>query len=270
MTTAPIPVRAPRRSVPLTLAVAALIAAAAVLPELIARLVHASAGVAAGVLPELVRRGFDAWVASGSSALPSELAEATSFWMVFHAVKAGLAIAALVALVVLHDRCWTGYCSATSRRRRTGLGVALVLETIASGLAVLVALANVQGSVAPLSSALSFLPAGAPTPAMLAMREQIASGAMQPAARLLVADFRTFHLMIVVGSAIVGLGLVLAGVVARMRWAGASSRRIVDLVVAEVALAAGLGFLALVFLANLSTVIDTAPALTAFLGGEGG
>lgn len=267
MTTVPIPVRSQRRSVLLAVASAALIVAVAVLPEVIARLVHVGAGVTAGVLPETVRRGFDVWVASGSSDLPPDLASATSFWMVFHVVKAMLAVAALTALVMLQGRTWTAYSSATSRRRRIGLGISLVLETIASALVMMVALANVQGSISPLSSVLSFLPAGEPTPAMIAMREQITSGAMSPAASVLAADFRTYHLVVVVGSALLGLGLIFAGVVIRMRWAGPSTRRVVDLVLADLVLAAGLGFLGLVLLANLSTVMDTVPALTAFLGG---
>ncbi|MFV0460465.1 MAG: hypothetical protein ACK5MT_17025 [Actinomycetales bacterium] len=270
--TLPLPTGWTRRNVLLAAAAAALVAAAVVLPEAVARLLHAGGtGVTAAALPQMVSRGFDVWVATGSSELPPDLTSATAFWKTFHEAKAVLSIAALTALVVLQARTWTAYCAGTRvRRQRVMLALALLVETVANGLAGLVVLANVQGSIAPLSSVLSFLPAGQATPAMTTMHEQIVSGAGSPATTALLYDFRNYHLAVLVGSALLGLGLIFAGIVTGIRWAEAPARRLRDLVLAEVVLATGLGFLGLVLLANLSTVNETMPALALFLAGQAG
>lgn len=257
-----------RRTPILCAVAAALLLAVAVLPGLVAEWTGRSAGVTVSGLPGLVGRGFDRWVGSGAAQPAADLAAAVRFWEVFHLVKAVAATALLVVLVLLQGRIWARHAATESRGRRILLAVAGVVAALLTAVTILVAIANLQGAVAPLSSVLSFLPAATPTPAMATVRDQVSAGAATPMLATLIGDFRTYHAVVVGGAALTLAGLAAAAVIIWIRWSrlpGDGRRRHI-LIGAELSVIAMAVFIGLVLLANLSTVADPAPALSSFYG----
>ncbi len=220
-------------------------------------------------LPGTVESEFGRWVASGRAS-SAPLAAAVSYWSVFHVVKAVVAIALLVALVPIGRRTWGAWARAGSRGPRTGLLLVGVIGAAVAPLVLLVAMANVQGAVAPLSSVLNFLPLESAPVAQV--RVQLAAGATTPVLTALVDDFRLYH-AVLVGTAVVAIVLVAVGSVAlwvqRARTPKPDRRLRRVLTLGGVLLPCMLLFLGVVLLANVSTVADTAPALSAFLDGSG-
>ena len=99
-----------------------------------------------------VTDGFVQLWATGDGRL-GELSATADFWARFHVVKATLSTVLLVVLCLLLPRVWRASTDAGSRARRWGLAL---LGQAASALAVvslLLVVANLQGAVAPLSSA---------------------------------------------------------------------------------------------------------------------
>lgn len=256
-----------RRTVLPALAVTLLIAFL-VLPGAAADRLSGSAGVTVADLPAAVDAGLADWLATGAAQPGSGLLAAVRLWAVFHGVKALITAALLVTLIVLAGRVGDAFARAGSRRR-AGLAAAGAGLSSLALLALLVLMANVQGTVAPLSSALSLLPVATPSIAVQQVREQLATGVAAPPLDTLVGDFRLYHvaLAIVASVAIVG---VLAGAGASWRRARASStdRRLRPvLAAAGVALPVVALLLAVVLLANVRTAADPAPALVAFFDG---
>lgn len=249
---------------------AGLLAAVALLPAAVAERTAGSDGVTVASLPRQVSDGFDRWFASGLAEPDPGLAAATRFWAVFHGVKAGCAVLLLVALVLLLRRVWTAWVAAGSRAQGVPLALAGVGGAVLAAVALLVVLANVQGTVAPLSSVLSFLPVAPPTSTMTAVHAQLAAGESTPFLSALVGDFRLYHAAFVVCASVAVVGLVGAACWLWLRRARAprDARRLRRLLAAGgVSLGLTALLLGVVVLANLSTVADTAPALAAFLGG---
>lgn len=220
-------------------------------------------------LPSAVAEGFTQWMQSGRMT-GTTLAVSTSFWMVFHLVKALVAAALLVTVIPVGIRIWGAYARTDSRGRRILLWLAGVVGAPAVPLLVLMVMANVQGVVAPLSSVLNFLPLD--TPAVTDVRTALAAGQTTPALSTLTNDFRLYHAALVVCAVIAVLAVVGATVVLWVRRARTprEQRRL------RRVLAAGgmivpmfLLILGVVLLANASTVADTTPALVAFFEGSG-
>lgn len=246
---------------------AVLLVLTAVLPSAVAGLIGRSTGVTIAGLPATVSDGLDRWLASGAAEPDAVFSSAVRFWATFHGAKALASAGLLVSLVLLLSRLWAAYGIARTRGRRIALSVTGIGVTLLSAVTILVVIANVQGTLAPLSSVLSFLPGSAPTPAMTSVHDQLAAGATTPMLSTLIGDFRTFHAA-VVGCAVLALvGLASAARFIWIRWARIPAprrRRVV--VVAELPVIAMAMFIGLVLLANLSTVADTPSALAAFFG----
>lgn len=228
-----------------------------------------SAHLSVSALPATVAAGFDQWVRSGRAS-SAPLADAVSFWAVFHTVKAVAAVALLVALVPVGRRVWGAYAQARSTGRRTLLLLVGVLGAPVAPIVLLMAMANVQGAVAPLSSVLNFLPMD--SPAVHQVRSELTDGTTTPPLATLVDDFRLYHAALVVtavAAIVVVLALTVVVWVRRARTPRPARRLRRALTAAGVLLPGMLLFLGVVLLANLSTVSDTAPALAAFFDGSG-
>jgi type II secretory pathway component PulF len=211
-----------------------------------------------------------------ATATGPDLALPVAFWLRFHLVKAVLATLLLVVLVLLGRRTWGAYTRTTTAGRRVAVGGLAAAEGLLALLALLVTVANLQGAVAPLSSALGLLPLGAPDPALARTTEEIrqalAGGTPGPALQSLLADFTRYHVAMVVLGALVTAGLLASAVALwrrRVRMPAAHPRGRGLLALAAGALLLTAAFFAVVTAGNASTVADPAPALLAFFHGAG-
>lgn len=188
---------------------------------------------------------------------------AVDFWARFHVVKATLAAALLGALAVLAARVARVHPGRAPTWWRPLVG-GLVL---AGGLlALLVLVANIQGALVPLTSALGLLPVRAPGPALGAtldaVRASLAAGRPSPSAAALVGDFTAYHqVMAWLGAS--SATVLAGGALVAWRRAGSTRRRITA---SAICTALATGFV-VVAAANAATAADPVPALLAFLAG---
>lgn len=213
---------------------------------------------------------------AGSALIGPELARPVDFWARFHVIKAALAAMLLLVLVSLGSRTWRGYASANRPRRRLAVGALLGVEAPTALAAILILVANIQGAVAPLSSALGLLPIGRPDPALAEtitqVRHGLRSGTRSPALELLVHDFTRYHLAMACLGAVVTLSLAVAAVLLgrqRSKMSGAPHRGRGMLALAIVAAGVSSAFFGVVTAANFSTVARPVPALLSFFEGGG-
>ncbi len=207
-----------------------------------------------------------ALVADWASAVPdpggqatSALSDPTRFWRWFHVAKALLALAALVSAVALVTRARRARRAASTTARRFAWATVTAVGSLVAALGVVLVVANVQGSFAPLSSVLSFLPSSGRSAALVdavsALDASIGSGHPTATAAAIVRDFAAYHVVVAV---LLALVTVLAGVATvrttrARRWGPA------------VALAATVTILAVLTAANTSTALSPVPALQSFL-----
>lgn len=218
-----------------------------------------------------VGRGIVRFWSVGDGLLGPELARPVDYWARFHVVKAALAACLLLALVTLGRRIWSRYAvdAAAAPGRRAGVAAGGLVIAATAVLALLVVVANVQGAIAPLSSALGLLPVRAPGPALAPtltrLRQHLGHGVRSPAADALVHDFVVYHAAMAALAALVTASLLgAAALLWRRRRAAATQRRaLATLLVGTLVLAA---LFAVVTAANVSTVARPVPALLGFLG----
>ncbi len=225
-------------------------------------------------LVDSLTSGFLRYWDAGTGSINPGLALPLDFWARFHIVKAVLAAVLLLVLVLLGSRTWKVYTRAVGVRRRFLAGALLGMEMPLALVALLVLVANIQGVVAPFSSALGLLPVGKPGHALAGtitqVRRSLASGASGPATETLVHDFTVYHVAMAGLGAAVCVALLAAAVLlwrrrARICGEPRRARRLLATVV--VALAASAAFFGVVTVANLSTVARPAPALLGFFEG---
>ena len=226
-------------------------------------------------LVDSLTSGFVRYWDAGSGLIDPGLALPLDFWARFHVVKAVFAAVLLLVLVILGLRTWSAYTRAAIVRRRLLAGALLGVEIPLALLALLVLVANIQGAIAPFSSALGLLPVGKPDHALAEtitqVRHSLASGASDPALETLVHDFTLYHVAMVGLGAVVTVALLAAAVLLwrRRAWMCVESRRgrllLAAMVVAFVMSAA---FFGVVTAVNLSTVARPAPALLGFFEGS--
>lgn len=252
------------------LATVALGVATMTVPPLVAEWSSSGRVTIAGLV-ETVSAGFTRWMSSGAAAPGAPLADAVTFWAVFHVAKAVLAIALLCALVIVGCRVWIRATRAGTRTARAAWIAAGVLGAWLALLVLLMVLANIQGAVAPLSSVMGFLPIGT-TLEVDQVRAELATGAYGPVTRTLVADFRTYHaalvacLVVVIAWLWASIVWILVRRTRRPRAARLPRRILASGAIALALLTVALG---LILLANLSTVAHPAPALAEFFGSGG-
>jgi len=225
-------------------------------------------------LGDAMDSGFVAYWRAGTGSLGSGLQTAVDFWARFHIIKAVLAAVLLAVLVPLGSRIWGAYATAPRRGRRLLLAVTGVFHAGIALLALLVLVANIQGAIAPLSSALGLMSVGDPGPALAdvtgQVRDGLDAGQQSAALDLLVRDFTVYHAAMAGVGTMVTVGLLVAAVIlvrrrARMPRTERRLRRVHLLgVVSLICLAALFG---LVTVANVSTVAHPAAALLGFFDG---
>ena len=141
-----------------------------------------------------------------------------------------------------------------------------VLVACLSILALLVALANIQGAATPLSSVLSFLPLKS-TPAIEQVRAELQTGAYSPVTSTLLKDFQTYHASLADALLVVITGVLATMVLILVRRARQPHHdRLVRRMLAASAITLTLlaAALSLLLLINLATAADIAPALAGF------
>jgi hypothetical protein len=236
-------------------------------PGLLAKLASGADGITTGTLANRLNSAFSEWWATGMSTQTSAMAEVVQFWATFHIVKAVIAAALLVALVVAVRQLLVTHARESSRVRRAGLAALGVAATLATPVILLVLLANIQGAIAPLSSVMGLLPMNPLSPALEQVREHFDAGTTTPVLTSLVDNFRSYHAAMTACAAIAAFGVVAADIALWIRVfdmpASEKRARRTSLTIA-LALPALALFLFVVTLANASTVVDTAPALASF------
>jgi hypothetical protein len=225
-------------------------------------------------LVDSLTSAFVRYWAAGTGVIDADLARPVAFWSHFHVVKAVLAALLLVALLLLVARSWVSSMHAVTGARRVASGALSVVAALLALLSLVVVVANLQGAVAPLSSALGLLPMGRPSPQLAAaitqVRDGLASGASSAALQALVQDFTTYHVAMVALGAAATVGLLATAVLVWRRRSrlSASPHRGRGLLTGAVVAAVALGaFFAVVTAGNVSTVADPAAALLGFFQG---
>ncbi|MFI0479405.1 hypothetical protein [Actinomadura sp. 9N215] len=229
-------------------------------------------------LVEALRTSFTGYWSSGDRDLSPSLERVVDYWFRYHLAKAAIAALLLIVLVALGIRVWKAFVRADGLG--TGKSVALastgVLVTMLALFSLVAVMANLQGVVAPYSSLLPMLTAGA-TDAQLTgtldqIRRQLADspgtdGHTAPALQLMIDDFARYHVAMAVIAAIVAAVLsVLSAVLwrwfARTEPSGRRTRRVLGSFGVLSALLSLAGIV--VAVANTTTAADPAPALLAF------
>jgi hypothetical protein len=277
------PARGSRRLATLAVAAGVALLAVMVLPFPAAGLWPGGGYSDVSTLSAVVGRGLVRFWEAGTADLSPELAASVAFWTRFHVVKAVLAVPLLVTSVLLGLALWRECVRSVGRGRRAWFAAAGVLEAPLVLLAVLLVVANVQGALVPLSSALGLVDVRGPEPALATavrgIKDSLGTSTVVPASPArtrLLEDFAAYHRVMVGLGAIVTVGLVL---VAARLWrrsrrtrsaqSGQSgqSARWVRLGGATAALVVAASF-ALITAANLSTAAHPAPALLGFFQGS--
>lgn len=229
-----------------------------------------SDGITTGNLAERVGAAFSQWWLSAAAPLSPSMEAVVTFWGVFHVTKALVALALVVALVLTGEQVWRAYARTPGRASRAWIAVVGIVGAPLTPLMLLILMANVQGAIAPLSSVMGLLPMDGSVQEVAQVQEQFSAGTTTPVLDTLVSDFRTYHLVVVVTAIVLAAVVVCADIALWIwRWRIPRDNHRLRRVTATVAIL--LPGLAPVFLLlsviNLSTVLDTAPALGAFFGG---
>ena len=213
---------------------------------------------------------------AGSSDIGPDLSSPVDFWMRFHVVKAALAAVLIVALAHLGSRTWAAYAAAATLARTVVAGALATATGLVALFALLALVANLQGVMAPLSSALGLLPMRAPDPSLAEtlaqVRHDLVADPTSPALEALVHDFTVYHAAMAGLAALTSAGLAATAVIvwrrrSRLTPGPRQSRRL--LAAAAVAAVALSGFFVVITAANISTSLRPAPGLLGFLEGGG-
>jgi hypothetical protein len=228
-----------------------------------------------GELSASMSSGFHSYWISGGIAFNTDLNSAVSFWEHFHAVKALLAGVLLFVLAQLAIQIYRSYVRASTTGARLRLAAIGMVIAGAAFLALLILTANIQGIIAPWTSAMGLLPSAPQTPELAhTLNEVSLTLETQPDATSLTAltdAFSRYHFsMILVGLAtIVGLLAVIYFLWrsrSRMPKEQRRQRRVLSLSLLMVLTV--IGFFALITAANISTVADPVPALIGTFNGS--
>ena len=151
-------------------------------------------------------------LADGAGRSAPVVREVLDYWSGYHLAKAGLAALLALALIVPARSAWRRVLGAgTGAGRAAIVGAStrsIGLSAAALG-ATLLVIANVQGAVAPLTSALA-LP-GTAVPASL-RDDLVAGGPPSPALGTMLADYSGYHIALAVGLALLAVGTAFVGV----------------------------------------------------------
>lgn len=258
------------RSLTLIALIVLLTIAIAFLPGTLARVSAGATPLTTGTLAVTLGDAFSHWWSTGEAALTSEMQQVVQFWQVFHIVKATVAAGLLAVVLLAGAQLLQAYSGAVRRSRRAMIIFVGILGAAWVPVILVTLLANIQGAIAPLSSVMGLLPMGAPSEAVLQVREQFANGTTTPVLTVLVEDFRSYHAAMVGCSAIAAMVVILTIAVAGFRrsWLPREDTGLRRILAGLITALSFLGiFLVLIAILNMSTVEETAPALAAFFNG---
>ncbi|WP_299573461.1 hypothetical protein [uncultured Williamsia sp.] len=208
-----------------------------------------------------------------SAAVTGTFGDLTHYWAQYHGVKVVFALVAAVALALFGGRLSRTARIASTRLDRVRWAAAGGILAAAAVAAMVLAVANVQGALAPVSSALSLLPASGGADlatARASVSTGIADGAHDPAVAVLVHDFGRYHavLAICLGVVVVLLAALAVVVGRRARTAERGTALRPLAAAATGVFAAAAAGLAVIVVANVGTALDPAPALRLFFAGS--
>ncbi|MGZ8178491.1 hypothetical protein ACXVUM_11230 [Williamsia sp. SKLECPSW1] len=224
-------------------------------------------------LGDAARVGVVDFLGRHSAEVTGAFGDLTHHWAQYHWVKVVFALVATGALALLGRRLSLSADVASTRLGRARWAVTGGLLSSAVVAAAVLAVANVQGALAPVSSALSLLPSSRGddlSGVRAAAGAGIADGARDPALAALVHDFGWYHavLAICLGLVVLGLAALTMVVGRRARHAGrGTGLRSLAAASSGVFAVAATG-LAVVVVANIGTALDPAPALQLFFTGS--
>ncbi|MGJ0118056.1 hypothetical protein ACQ7HM_02515 [Williamsia sp. MIQD14] len=219
---------------------------------------------------------FVAFWRAGDLTRAAGMSDLVDYWMRFHIVKAVAAGLLVVVLAVLATRMWRSFVDGTvTVRRRRFAGVAGTVAAAGGLGAVFLLMANVQGAIAPLSSALSLVPMSGRDPALRQVRGQVAQqlqagDTSRSALARMIDDFGTYHAVLAVCAVVVACAAAVLAVIAARSFlvtarTDRSGRRATVLVGAVFGLV-GVG-VAILAVANIGNAADPAHALLLFYTG---
>lgn len=238
-------------------------------------------------LDNAAKSAFVGYWNSGSRTFTPDMARVVDYWRQYHVVKAIAAALLLLVAIMLAVRLWRALLGAGARSAATriGLASAWLLAALLTAGSVLLLMANIQGSIAPLSSAITLLPFHTSDSALSTAFAQIrndltgysnaGAGAHHPPIVVrLVDDSGTYHAVIAVLTAIVLLVIVALSVTVWRRFratakTGSSDDRRTRRLLAAFGtmLAVTAAATLLVCVANTGTAADPAPALLGLFQG---
>ncbi len=219
-----------------------------------------------------VEEGFVRYWTAGSGDYSSGMGGVVEYWFRFHVAKALIALALLGVLAALGVVVWRAFLRSEGVRRG-GLAVAGVCVTGVGLLSLVVAAANVQGAVAPFTSALTMLPVGTRGGELAGTLDQVRTelaanpDTASPALAEMISDNARYHVSMAVIAGIVAVGLVAVSVVSWRRFTEVGDRRtrrvlgafgVLGTVLAPAVLVVGA--------ANVTVAADSARGLTEFFG----
>jgi hypothetical protein len=213
---------------------------------------------------------------TGQRSLTPELSHLVDYWRWYHAVKAVTALGLLIVLIVLAARLWKTYARTGPDARAWSSATGGVVVTVLSVFAFVVALANIQGTLAPFSSLMSMLPINSARGDLATMAGQVthelahypsgSSGAL----KMMVGDLAFYHVVVAVTSWFVAVVLIMLMIASWRTYARAAkadrrARRLFSsLGIASVLMIAAFVVLAL---ANTTTAIHSPTAVLNFYNG---
>ncbi|WP_018567790.1 hypothetical protein [Streptomyces sp. PsTaAH-124] len=221
------------------------------------------------------RGGFVTYWRSGDSRFTGDLDGAVTYWFHYHLVKAAVSVLLLLSLGLLSAVLWNAFRRSGGRVRAasaTGTGLLALVALVA-------AMANVQGAAAPFASLLPMLTSGSPRGELAATLAQVqqrlhddpgAYGRTSQPLDAMVSQFAVYHAVLAALAAAVALAFLAASVPAwrTLRRSAPADRRVRRMAAwlggSSVVLA--FTFAVLVF-ANAKNALDSTGALTAFFGG---
>ncbi|WP_410870504.1 hypothetical protein [Nocardia sp. A7] len=264
-----VPLRSGRRAGVLVALAGALTAAFVFAPRLLANRTGADFRGESD-LGQAFREAFVDYWHSGTQEFTVELANIVDYWFRYHLAKAVLATLLTVVLVMLAVLLWRAFMAAGG----TGLGTRVALAT-SGGVATVLALcalvlvlANAQGTVTPFASLLPMATGDDSAEVRAEIGHRLADGTRIPPLDVMIDDFARYHLAMAVLAAVTAVSLL--GVCAllwrtRVRSPDRRSRRVLASFGTLSALLALL--LIVVAVANTTNASDPVSGLAALFAG---
>ncbi|MFG3530023.1 hypothetical protein ACGF8B_25190 [Streptomyces sp. NPDC047917] len=218
---------------------------------------------------------------SGDRVLSPGMERVVDYWFRFHVAKAAIAVILLIVLAVLGVLLRRAHLRSggPGPARRAAVATAGVVITTLALFSSVIAVANIQGAVAPFTSLLSMLPVGAHHGRLVDTLDQVrqrladslnTGASSPPALEAMISDNSRYHVALGVMAMVVAVALIALSLVLWKRFlrTGPSDRRTRRALGACGVLSASSSLVVIVLaVANLSTASDSARGLLVFFNG---